>query len=179
MKAAKIIGIVFGGLCVVALGSAYLYFSNLTPTGEMVFMTAPDQPVELRVDGGETISVEGKSLRRIELPTGPHTVEILSPEPRTMQVEVPRYDDVVVPLVSGQCFALFDASFLYSSKSGDKGDLRFVRLWQPDEAFKPETGVYLSREDLPAEVGSLEKTELLVTNDCGELEALAQRVKED
>ncbi len=40
----KIIGIVIAVLCVLALGGAYLCFSNLEPNGEMVFMTPPDQP---------------------------------------------------------------------------------------------------------------------------------------
>ena len=179
MKVVKIIGIVLAALCVLALGGVYLYFSNLEPQGEMVFMTLPDQPVELRVDGGETIAIGGKALRRLELATGSHTVELLSPTPSTMEVEVPRYDDVVVPVVPGQCFALFDASFMYSGDYGGKGDLRFVRLWQPEGGFTTETGVYHSRQDLPEEVGSLQKTELLVTDSCEELEGLAKRVREN
>jgi len=179
MKVIKIIGLVLAGLCVLGLGGAYLYFSNLQPVGEVVFMTPPDQPVELRIDGGETISLSGKAQRRIELPTGPHTVEVLSPEPLSFQVDVPRYDDVVVPVLPGQCFALFDASFMYASEQGgEKGQLRFIRLWQPDAAFEPGIGVYTSRQELPEQVGSVEKTELLVTDACENLEDLGQRVRD-
>lgn len=178
MKVMKVIGLVLAGAAGLALGGAYLYFSNLQPVGEVVFMTPPDQPVELRIDGGETISIGGKVLRRIELPTGPHTVEILSPEPATVEVEVPRYDDVVVPVLPGQCFALFDASFLYANKHGGKGELRFIRLWQPEAAFKPGNGVYTSNKELPEQVGALEKTELLVTDACEHLQELGQRVRD-
>lgn len=178
MKVMKIIGLVLVGATVLALGGAYLYFSNLQPVGEVVFMTPPDQPVELRIDGGETISLGGKTLRRVELTTGPHTVEILSPEPSTVEVEVPRYDDVVVPVLPGQCFALFDASFLYANEHGGKGDLRFIRLWQPEAAFEPGIGVYTSNKELPEQVGTVAKTELLVTDACANLQALGERVKD-
>ena len=148
MKIVKVILWSLLALLILSLGGAYLYFSNLPPSGEAVFL-GPGVPVTLSIDGGPPIEISAKGRHEAKLGTGPHTVEVVAPAKLERTFEVELHATVVVPVLAEQCFATLDVSLSHYDLGGKQRPPRLVRTNSADVPFPLTSGHYTSMSDIP------------------------------
>lgn len=171
MKVVKIILWGLLALFVLGLGGAYLYFSNLPPTGEAVFL-APGEPVTLSIDGGPPVELSAKGRHEANLGVGPHTVEILSPTKLERTFEISKHKTVVVPVVATQCYATLDVAQSHYELGGKQRAPKLVRTNRADAPFPLTSGQYTSMADIPDQRTSGASVIVLRSASCDDIAAL-------
>lgn len=171
MKVVKVILWSLLALFVTSLGGAYLYFSNLPPSGEAVFL-GPGVPVTLSIDGGPPIEVSAKGRHRAKLGAGPHTVDVVAPSKLERSFEVAQHETVVVPVLAKQCFATLDVSLSHYDLGGKQRPPRLVRTNSADASFPLTSGHYTSMADIPETRTSGASILVLRSASCEDVAAL-------
>lgn len=171
MKVVKIILWSLLALFVLSLGGAYLYFSNLPPTGEAVFL-APGEPVTLSIDGGPPVEISAKGRHEAKLGVGSHTVEILAPTKLERTFEISEHKTVVVPVIATQCYATLDVSLSHYELGGKQRAPKLVRTNSADAPFPLTSGHYSSMADIPDQRTSGAQVVVLRSASCEDIAAL-------
>lgn len=138
-------------------------------TGTLVVL-APGVPTTFTIDGTEAKTV--KSVFRLDLAPGPHTIAFTEPTARDVKFEIAANRKLVVPTIEAQCYVAMNLSMShYAGDDGSRiGGPSFEYLEQQTTPFSPPGDHFFTEAELPEKRSSAKMAGLYVSGTCAELQ---------